>query len=125
MSTYEFESTVLATLADLKAEPAETRAEVRGITARLDKVNGRVADQERHIGEMQIELAERSLACPLVDAVEVRIRPLEEALAAERASEKTSKTWLDRVGPFIWVALGVFGFLVLERAPQLAKAVFH
>src|SRR5581483_1517178 len=102
-----------------------TRTEVRNIVARLDRLNGTVARHEKELREQEVHLASRQSDCPLVDAVKVRIRPLEDFVTSERAAEKTSKTWMDRMWPLIWAAAGMFGFLVLEHAPQLAKALFH
>ena len=60
----------------------------------LARLNGKVADHERRLGEMQIELTERRNQCPLADALEDRIRPVEDFVVASRASEKTSASWL-------------------------------
>jgi septal ring factor EnvC (AmiA/AmiB activator) len=125
MSDHDFQSTVLTALADLKTEQAETRTEVKNIVSRLDRLNGKVADHEARIGQMQIELAERRKQCPLVDAVEIRIRPLEEALAVERAVEQNTKNWMDHIWPIVWIAAGVFGLLILEHAAEIKKALFH
>ncbi len=52
MSDRDFQMEVLDRLAELKAEQAETRTEVKNIVARLDTLNGKVLKHE-------VELAER------------------------------------------------------------------
>ena len=73
-----------------------------------------VREHDRHI-------AERTGHCPLIDAVEIRIRPVEEALVAEKAAKQTARTWMDRIWPLIWAAIGIFGLLVLQNATDLLK----
>ncbi len=124
MSDRDFQNTVLSALAG-QVEQVELKTEMRNVVARLDKLNGKVADHEARLGQMQIELAERRNQCPLVDAIELRIRPVEDFITAEQASKKTNRHWMEKVWPVIWVGAGVFGFLILEHAQGLLQSFFH
>ena len=70
---------------------------------------------------MQIELAERRHRCPIADALENRIRPVEDFVVAERAAEKTTASWMKRVWPFIWAAAGAVAILILLHASDMLK----
>lgn len=93
---------------------AELRTDMRSVKAHLAKLNGKVAAHEK-------ELCERSAQWPQVDDIESRLRPVEDFMISERAAQKTSSAWLDRIWPFIWAAIGILAFLALEHAPQLLK----
>ena len=121
MSERDFQAEVLNALGELKAEQAGTRAEVAAVKDHLARLNGRVVEQEKRTGEIQIELAERRNKCPIADALEDRIRPVEDFIVAERAAEKTSATWLKWLWPIIWAAIGAFALLVLLHANNFLK----
>lgn len=121
MSDRDFQTEVLNSLGELKAEQAGTRAEVTAVKDHLARLNGRVADHERRLGEMQIELAERRHQCPIADGLEKRIRPVEDFVTGERAAEKTNSSWMKWMWPFIWAAAGAFVLLILLHAASLLK----
>jgi hypothetical protein len=60
MSESDFQTTVLAQLADLRAEQAETKIEVKAVVARLDKVNGNISRHEKELREHDLHIAARS-----------------------------------------------------------------
>ena len=73
------------------------------------------------MNEIQIEVAERRNQCPIVDAIQVRLRPLEDFITGETAARKTSATWLKWLWPVIWAGAGAFAILVLINAPAILK----
>jgi hypothetical protein len=101
----------------------ETKAEVKTIVARLDRVNGSVARHKKESREHDQHIAARSGNCPLVDQVEHRLRPVEDFITAEKAAAGINKTWMDRLWPFIWAACGILGLVVLQNAAALLKHV--
>ncbi|HZP17098.1 MAG TPA: hypothetical protein VFB00_03975 [Terriglobales bacterium] len=121
MSEQDFHDQVLTALGEMKAQLVAATAESKAIVARLDKLNGSVARHQEQIGQMQVEIAERRHSCPLVDHVEEQLVPIKEWVAARKAAQSVSKSWLDRLWPFIWAASGAFVLLVLLHANDLLK----
>jgi septal ring factor EnvC (AmiA/AmiB activator) len=117
----DFQAEVLTALGELKAEQTGTRVELAAVKDHLARLNGRVADHERRLGELQIELAERRNQCPLVDVLDARTRTVEDFVTAEKASSKTSSAWMKWMWPVIWVAAGAFGLLILLHSADLLK----
>lgn len=107
MSERDFQLEVIESLTELKTD-------MRSVKEHLAKLNGKVAAHEK-------ELCERRSQWPAVDDIEERLRPVEEFIAGERASQKTSSAWLDKVWPFVWAGLGVLGLLVLQNGPTLIR----
>lgn len=93
----DFEREVLEHLAELRAGQAETKAEVKAIVARLDRLNGSVARHQEAIAALQLDKARRE------------------------GEEASSNTWLDRLWPFIYAAARIAGFLVLTHAEDVLK----
>src|ERR1017187_1991907 len=60
MSETNLQQEILDSLQDLKVSHAEVAAELKGIVARLDKVNGSVGRHEDKLGLLQLELANRA-----------------------------------------------------------------
>jgi hypothetical protein len=121
MSEHDFQIEMLNQLRDLSVGQSAIATDMAAVKEHLVRLNGSVARHEERIGQMQIELAERRNQCPLVDMLEVRIRPLEDHVVAERESEKTTSSWMKHMWPFIWVASGAFGLLILLHATDLLK----
>jgi hypothetical protein len=121
-------------LKDLAVGQAAIGADVATMKDHLEKVNGKVAEHERRLGEMLVEVAERRNSCPLVESVQKtlidhilacpmkgRMDVVEDFVVAAKASENTSKTWSDHLWPialwFVGVLLAVIAILVLAHAP--------
>ena len=119
MAEHDFYTQVLTALGELKAEQSATRVELAGVKEHLGRLNGKVADHERRLGEMLIEVAERRNQCPLVDSVEGRLRPVEEFITTTKAQEKANDHWLSRLWPFIWAGAGAIAMLLLSHADQI------
>ncbi len=94
----------------------ELRTDMRSVKEHLAKLNGKVAAHER-------ELAERRNGCALVDKLELRVRPVEEFVIAQRATEQISRHWLDRAWPFSYAGSGVVVFIILQHASELIKLI--
>jgi hypothetical protein len=75
-------------------------------------LNGKIADHERRLSEMQIELAA---------LLEDRVRPVEDYIKAEKASAKTSSVWVKWLWPVIWAAAGAFVLLLALHSTDLLK----
>lgn len=95
MSDQDFFVEVLDRLSELNACQAETRAEVRAIVQRLDKLNGTVAQHQREIGQIRLAQAE------------------------EKGAEETSAKWWETIKPIAWLAAGMLGVLVLQHAEAM------
>ena len=121
MSEYDFQREMLDQLRDLAVGQASIGTDVAAMKEHLSKLNGKVAAHELQVGKMQVELAERRHQCPLADALEDRIRPVEDFITAEKASEKTSSTWMKWLWPLIWAGAGAFALLVLLHASDILK----
>ena len=107
----------------MKAEQTATTIEVKGIVARLDKLNCTVARHEREFGELRVHVAQRDSQCPVVETVESRVRTLEDANTARSAAEDRSPVNAT-ARPFIWAA-GILGLMILQNAPSILRAVIH
>jgi hypothetical protein len=121
MSDHDLELELLNQLKDLAVGQAAIGTDVAAMKEHLVKLNGKVATHELKVGEMQIELAERRNQCPLVDLLEARTRTVEDYVTAEKASAKTSSTWLKWLWPVIWAAAGALALLILLHSTDLLK----
>ena len=110
-------------LRDLQVKQAETTAELKGVVARLDKVNGNIAHLQEESNKHSIELAERRLACPLLVPVAARLDIVEDFIVTTRAMTISNKHWLDRMWPFIYAASGIAVYMLAMHADQLLKAM--
>jgi hypothetical protein len=105
VSENDFHDQVLAALSDLKVSQAETTVELKGVVARLDRVNGSVGRHEDKLGMLQLELANRAamvksdlkgdltvhiLNCPW----RPRVEALEAFVIAHQAKDKANDHWL-------------------------------
>jgi anti-sigma-K factor RskA len=122
MSERDFYREVLTALGEMKAEQAETTAEVKNIVARLDKLNGTVARHEERMNEIQIEVAERRHQCPIAEGLEKRIRPVEDFVTGESAARKTSSAWLKWMWPLIWAGAGAVAVLILRHGELILQS---
>lgn len=118
METYDFQSLISTKLTELAVGQATIATDMRSVKEHLVRLNGKVASHER-------ELSERRNQCPIADRLEDRIRTTEDFITASQAVQKTSSSWMKRIWPFIWVALGIFGLLILQNAGFLLKAFTH
>jgi hypothetical protein len=123
-------------LGDLKTELAVNTSEVRNVVERLDVTNGRIAAQERKTGDLQIELAERRLNCPLAAHVQealithisgcplkARLDTVEDFVTSAKEKEKANKSWMDRAWPVIYAFGGILFYLVLVNAGKILEAI--
>ena len=112
MPEFEFQKTVVSQLA---------RIEVRlgNIDTHLEKLNSKVATQEKENFQRQLELQQHVNKCPNIE----RIETLEQWHTSQDARASTDSKWHDRLKPIVIVLLTVIGTLILLNGPALLKAL--
>jgi hypothetical protein len=114
MSDHDFQIEMLNQLRELAVGQAAIGDDMSAVKEHLKTFNGKVASHEK-------ELNERRNQCLLADALEDRIRPVEDFVVASRASEKTSASWLRWLWPIIWAAAGAFVLLLALHAKSMLR----
>ena len=74
---------------------------------------------------MRVHVAQRDSQWLLVETVESRVRSLEDSRTARLAVEKTDHRWMRLLWPVIWIAIGIFGLLVLQNARLILRLFLH
>lgn len=136
MSENDFQTKVLDAISDMRTDLATTTAELKGCVQRLDQQAETVTQHQAAIGKLQIEIAERRLACPLVADVKddlvshimqcpmkARLDIVEEFISVTRAMAVSNKHWLDRMWPFIYAVSGVAVYVAAMHANDLLKVM--
>jgi hypothetical protein len=116
MSDIELQSLIVNKLTELAVGQASLVTDMAAVKTHLEKLNGKVAAHEK-------ELAERRHQCPLVDEMERRVRSIEDQNTSRNAVDQNNSSWLNRLWPFIWASIGIFGVLTLQNAPAILKMV--
>ena len=130
----EVENRMMTAIAAIQVQMSgfqkESSLHNEAIVSRLDKLNGSVARNTLHIGELQIEVAERRNACPVVEKLEetttAQIAALTNAVGTlrtdldERAGEdRRSSEWMKYLQPLFFGFLGVLLVLALLHGKEL------
>jgi hypothetical protein len=118
MSDHDFQIEILNQMRDLAVGQSAIATDMAAVKDHLKTLNGKVASHEKQLNERQNQ-------CPLVDLLEPRVRMAEDFITAEKASEKTSSTWLKWLWPVIWAAVGIAYLLVLQHSSFLLRAFIH
>ncbi len=132
----EIKTEVAEGLGGLKAELVANTVGLQAIVDRQDITNGRIADQERKTGDMQVELAERRNNCPLAAHAEEnllehikqcpmqgRVTILEQYVNDAKATEKANTHWMSKLWPLIYAAAGIAFYMMLTNADNILEAI--
>src|ERR1035437_7285594 len=97
-----------------------TTAELKGCVQRLDQQAETVTQHQTDIGKLQIEIAERRLACPLIKTVEddlvthilacpmkARMDAVENYVITTRATAISNSHWIAKAMPIVYTAAGI------------------
>ncbi len=104
MSERDFQSAVLSALDDvrevqsrIREVQAEVVTDLKSVKEHLVRLNGKVADQERRVGALELDQARREGAA------------------------SSSRRWMDRLWPAVWAAGGAFVLMLLSQADMFLK----
>jgi hypothetical protein len=116
MNHDEFQDKVIESLAVISTR-------VGGIEEHLEKLNSKVATQERKNFQRQMDLkAHEAAGKTLLDE---RFKPREAFVIQSAAQAATSKSWLSGLSPVIWLIAGAVGVMLVRHAgewlPMLGK----
>jgi hypothetical protein len=127
LSDSGFQIEMFKQMKDLAVEQESIHSDTASCKEHLVRLNSKVADHETKVGAIQIELAERRHQYPLNENMQDRLRPLEDWITAEKASSRTSATWLKWLWPVIWALAGAFALLILLHAASISSTIlkFH
>ena len=134
MSEHDFQREILDALRDMKVELATTNAELKGVVARMDTQAETIAQHQVDIGKLQIEIAERRLACPLVADVKddlnihilqcplkARMDAVEDYVTAQKAKASEDARWISKLMPVVYAAGGIAVYLAAVHSAEMLK----